>query len=212
MKGVMAAVLLAVSGMANAEQFIATYEGFYDRMAVVDKGQYRYAEVNFYLVDYEHGAPCPVESGKIVTEQQEFPLLVSDEGQLLLPFDKQIEKDKGVIVANPRDNKSCQLRLQIESKRDFPVRIATQTLYSVHDEFRRLLGDLSGFFVRNLLSFLLPEQKGLWLEFASETLSQSGLECEGKRCRLAVPGEWNDSGEMLELPAKPLRMTPWIEK
>ena len=100
----------------NAREFVMSYDGFYDRLKVVNKGDFQYARVNFYISDIATNEACAIKSGTILTERNEYPLNFTDKAQLLLPFDKQLDTDKAVIVVQPQNpDHDCQLKLQIEA-------------------------------------------------------------------------------------------------
>ena len=86
-----------------ASEFVVAYDGFYDRLKVVNKGEFQYAQVNFYLTDIATNEVCTIKSGKSL-QQQEFDLTYTDQAQLLLPFDKQLDTDKAVIVVQPYES------------------------------------------------------------------------------------------------------------
>ena len=96
-----ALLLLSISAFnVNAREFVMSYDGFYDRLKVVNKGDFQYARVNFYISDIGTNESCAIKSGTILTEKNEYPLNFTDKAQLLLPFDKQLDTDKAVIVVS----------------------------------------------------------------------------------------------------------------
>lgn len=208
-------LLLLLSTAVSADPFIATYKGFYDRLKVVNKGQYQYADVGFYLID-QHKQPCVLKSGEIMTEKQSFSLIFTEQGQLLLPFDEQLKKDKAVIKALPVNPQSqCALTMKIEAKGEFNAQMSQQQLYAIHHEFEQLLKDLSGFFIGKLMGFLLPDQQGVFVYFSGETSKEKPHCSESMltpRCALAVEPNWQESQKTVTFSQAPVRFTPWIVK
>ena len=57
---------------AVAKEFVMSYDGFYDRLKVVNKGDFQYARVNFYISDIGTNEVCSIKSGTILTEKNEY--------------------------------------------------------------------------------------------------------------------------------------------
>jgi hypothetical protein len=209
-----AVALSAVATKAAATEFVVAYDGFYDRLKVVNKGEFQYAQVNFYLSDIATSEVCTIKSGKIITEKQEFDLTYTDKAQLLLPFDKQLDTDKAVIVVQPENPKhDCQLKLQIEATDLADFELSKANLYTLNQEFEELLSDLSGFFVSKLMWFLLPEQQGVVLKFdTQDAVSANAVSCKALRCSVKVSDEWQDDKSVLTSHGKLISATPWIVK
>ncbi|MEL0639151.1 DUF2987 domain-containing protein [Pseudoalteromonas aliena] len=204
--------MVAVS--ANAKEFVMSYDGFYDRLKVVNKGDFQYARVNFYISDIATNESCAIKSGTILTERNEYPLNFTDKAQLLLPFDKQLDTDKAVIVVQPKNpNHDCQLKLQIEANELEGLTFSKQSLYTINTELDELLTDLSGFFVSKLMWFLLPEQKGVAVTFKSPMqFDDKSITCEKSVCYFAIEDSWEDDTALLGDISQVIKVTPWIVK
>ncbi|MEM5478363.1 DUF2987 domain-containing protein [Pseudoalteromonas fuliginea] len=199
---------------ANAREFVMSYDGFYDRLKVVNKGDFQYARVNFYISDIATNEACAIKSGTILTEKNEYPLNFTDKAQLLLPFDKQLDSDKAVIVVQPQNPEhDCQLKLQIEANELEGLALSKQSLYAINEELDELLTDLSGFFVSKLMWFLLPEQKGVAVTFKSPMqFDDKSITCEKSVCYFAVKDSWEDDTSSLGDISQVIKVTPWIVK
>ncbi|OUS69411.1 hypothetical protein B5G52_16985 [Pseudoalteromonas sp. A601] len=203
-----------VSATLQAKEFVVSYDGFYDRLKVVNKGDFQFAQVNFYITDIASNDACLIKTGRIITERQEYPLNYTEQAQLLLPYDKQLDTDKAVIVIEPQnDNHDCQLKLQIEAREFTNSDLNKQQLYKLNDEFDELLSDLSGFFVSKLMSFLLPEQKGVVLTFADPvSIDDAAFNCVKNTCHVSVTDDWQDDKTTFDVSASLTKVTPWITK
>lgn len=208
---VVSALLLALSPFVNAKEFVVSYDGFYDRLKIVDKGQYQFARVNFYLVDIATLKPCEIKTGKLITEKNQLPLSYTDKAQLLLPLDKQLDTDKAVIVVEPLNPAhDCQLKMQIEAPEFKLTDFNGEKLLQLNNEFDDLLTNLSGFFIGRLMAFLLPTQKGIQIEFEQPT-TLANADCDEKVCRLQVDDEI--AKQSFSLPIHEIKnVVPWIAK
>jgi hypothetical protein len=207
-------LLSAAALNASAEEFVMSYDGFYDRLKVVNKGDFQYARVNFYISDIGTNEACAIKSGTILTENNEYPLNFTDKAQLLLPFDKQLDTDKAVIVVQPQNpSHDCQLKLQVEANELSGLVFSKQSLYKINAELDELLTDLSGFFVSKLMWFLLPEQKGVAVTFkAPMQFNDKSITCKNAVCYFAVQDDWEDNNTKLADIAQVIKVTPWIVK
>ncbi|WP_394191043.1 DUF2987 domain-containing protein [Pseudoalteromonas atlantica] len=203
-----------LSARVQAKEFVVSYDGFYDRLKVVNKGDFQFAQVNFYITDIATGDECLIKTGRIITERQEFALNYTAQAQLLLPYDQQLDKDKAVIVIEPiNEQHDCQLKLQIEAREFANINLNKHQMFQLNAEFDDLLSDLSGFFISKLMSFLLPEQKGLVLTFAQTVeIDDKAFNCKDAVCHVAIPDEWENDNTVFTITSPLLKVTPWITK
>ncbi|WP_247664749.1 DUF2987 domain-containing protein [Pseudoalteromonas sp. MMG010] len=206
-------VITAINSV-YAKEFVMSYDGFYDRLKVVNKGDFQYAQVNFYISDIGTNQTCAIKSGTILTEKNEYPLNFTEHAQLLLPFDKQLDTDKAVVVVEPVNPlHDCQLKLQIEAKEFSSLAFTKHNLFIVHNELDKLLTDLSGFFVSKLMWFLLPEQKGVVVTFTQpQDFSSLGVKCEQTVCYFAVDDSYEQNTQLIAADVQIVKVTPWIAK
>jgi len=214
LKLVTASFLAVAASSAVAKEFVMSYDGFYDRLKVVNKGDFQYARVNFYISDIGTNEVCSIKSGTILTEKNEYPLNYTDKAQLLLPFDKQLDTDKAVIVVQPKNPvHDCQLKLQIEANELYGLALSKQSLLVINNELEELLTDLSGFFVSKLMWFLLPEQKGVVVTFKTpKQFDDERITCEKSVCYFEVTDSWEDNTTVLADINEVFKVTPWISK
>ncbi|MCG9758922.1 MULTISPECIES: DUF2987 domain-containing protein [Pseudoalteromonas] len=200
------------SAIASANTVTFAYDSFYDRLKVVNKGDFEFARVGFYLVDTVSMQPCKITKGNIVTEEASFPLSYTDEAQLLLPFDKELDKDKAkVLIETKSGHSDCQLKMQIEAELFNTTSLSRSDLYKMQMEFEELLADLSGFFIKNLLSFLLPEQQGVIVTFDhTQKVTDAAMQCESQVCQITVPKTWLNDNTHFADSANVQSVQPWL--
>ncbi|ASD66720.1 DUF2987 domain-containing protein [Pseudoalteromonas piscicida] len=211
-KIVLVLTMVLWSAIASAKTVTFAYDSFYDRLKVVNKGEFEFARVGFYLVDTVSMQACKITTGNIVTEEASFPLSYTDEAQLLLPFDKELDKDKAKVVIETKGaNSDCQLKMQIEAELFNTTSLSKSDLYKMQMEFEELLADLSGFFIKNLLSFLLPEQQGVIVTFGrSQNVIDATMQCESQVCQITVPKAWSNDNTHFADSADVKSVQPWL--
>ncbi|MBD1583510.1 DUF2987 domain-containing protein [Pseudoalteromonas sp. S16_S37] len=214
---VIALALLGCIHNVSAKEFVVSYDGFYDRLKVLEKGNFEFARVNFYVVDIATLEPCKIAKGEIVTEKNSAPLTYTQDAQLLLPFDKQLDQDKAVVIIEPQNPKhDCQLKFQIEAEHFSVENLNKADIYQLHTEFEELLEDLSGFFVSKLMGFLLPEQRGVKVEFSSDVnFADTQIKCDNNYCNFLVTDDWENSKDRFVSSHAHIaieQVVPWISK
>jgi hypothetical protein len=209
--------LVSTSFITSAKEFVASYDGFYDRMKIVNKGEFSQAKVGFYLIDMSSKESCVLSKGHIITEKQEFPLNYSEQMELLLPFDEKLDKDKAMVIAYPKDpNHECQLVMQIEAPASQKTRFSKSELYNTYTELDDLIDDLSGFVLSTVFGFLMPDMVGVTLVFEQPVnlLSQNtnAVKCSEMRCTITMSSDWQDNSDELSFSTAPTKIIPFIEK
>lgn len=209
--------LVSTSFITTAKEFVASYDGFYDRMKVVNKGEFTQAKVGFYLKEFSSGESCILSKGHIITEKQEFPLNFSQSMELLLPFDEKLDKDKAMVIAYPKNPEhECQLVMQIEALANHQTRFTKSELYTSYTELDDLIDDLSGFVLSTVFGFLMPDMVGVTLVFDQRVnlLSQSNnaVKCSDMRCTITMNSDWKDNSDELNFSIAPTKIIPYIEK
>ncbi|SFD01102.1 DUF2987 domain-containing protein [Pseudoalteromonas denitrificans] len=214
---VCSSVLVFSSFLSSAKEFVVAYDGFYDRMKVVNKGEYNRAKVGFYLKELKSGKSCILSHGQIITEQQEFPLTFSPNMELLLPFDEKLDKDKAIVIAqtqNPKDE--CQLVMQIEASGSDKTQLAKNDLFEVYTELSDLMDDLSGFVLSTVFGFLMPDIVGITLIFDEPVTllskNESVMNCSDFKCKVVINDDWEDDMQTIRFSSAPSKIVPFIEK
>ncbi len=180
----------------------------------MSKGDYASADVGFYLIN-QHTKPCAIESGSIITKTNEYSLNYTDDSKLLLPFDETLDKDKALIVVQPKGTEQCQLKMQMESSQEYGDSVSIKEMAVLYDEFDDLMGRLSGFFMRTLFSFMMPEVKGVTLVFDGQASKPMGadefISCKDNRCTIQIPNTLDENKRLtFSQPIK--QVIPYIAK
>ena len=217
-KSILSAGLVAMSFFSNASassgsEFVVSYDGFYDRLKVMSKGDYSSADLGFYLIN-QNGDACAIERGEIITKTNEYPLNYTADSKLLLPFDETLDKDKALIIVHPKQGEQCQLKMQMESSQEYGDSISYKQMANLQNEFDALMGKLSGFFMRTLFSFMMPDVKGVTLVFDNPVSMPLGaneqVSCEANRCTVITPD--NDNKKRLTFSQPISQIIPFITK
>jgi len=179
-------ISLATPVFANTEenQLVLNYDGFFDRLEDLDEAEYQDIKLAFYFMN-QSGEACPVKSVKLQTKLKQMEVYNLPSGEILLPFDHQLDADKAAIVIEKQDEQLCGLDMRLESvillDKDVDV-IKAKSLVATFD---LALNDLAG-----MMSFTLPDVVGV--TFKSEVNQVLSItnekigKCELNRCTVTL--------------------------
>ncbi|GIU47996.1 hypothetical protein TUM4438_28420 [Shewanella sairae] len=154
-------ILLGLAGASQAAPISLEYQGFYQRLKQVNKGNYQLVELAF-SVSKANG--CKVNSGTITTEKDSFPLTITKDQRLFLPYDGQLKSDRALINLDVEGNaETCAIAMQVRAK-NTKQSYSQAELVQIADEMNALLSQMQGFPMRLFASDIA----GLNLEFGTE--------------------------------------------
>ncbi|TKB50509.1 DUF2987 domain-containing protein [Ferrimonas sediminicola] len=169
--GMLLAASLALSFSAQA--LTLDYKGFYDRLDKLYQPGINRLKLVFYFKDRETGAPCRVNAGRILRHETAQPLLVGQQQQLLLPFDRDLRQNAAVIQVALENEPRCDFAMQIQAETLDQTRFSGDQLAEIRDQMNRLMRSYAGVG----FGWLQPEVKGVTLSLVEGT--KVSLEGEG---------------------------------
>lgn len=159
--------LVALSNCALANTLVLNYDGFFDRMEDLNEPEYTGVKLAFYLTDKSSGLSCDIESATLETKLKTREIYVLEGGEILLPYDKQLDLDKAKVVLKQKGQQECGLDMRLESNGLLSAEISSQDITTLTDKFDAALEELGG-----MMSFLLPDVVGVqYLSVPDKALS-----------------------------------------
>ncbi|MCK8046990.1 DUF2987 domain-containing protein [Shewanella sp. 1CM18E] len=151
-------ILLGFASASQAAPISLEYQGFYQRLKQVNKGNYQLVELAF-SVSKANG--CHVNSGTITTEKDSFPLTITKDQRLFLPYDSQLKSDRALINLDVQGSAdTCAIAMQVRAK-NTKQEYSQSELQQVAAEMNALLDRMQGFPMR----YFAADIAGLNLEF-----------------------------------------------
>ncbi|MBU2882364.1 DUF2987 domain-containing protein [Psychrosphaera sp. B3R10] len=152
--------LVSSSLFANVEQQTKTmelnYDGFFDRMDDLDEAEYVDIKLAFYFNQINSKKACPIRSAKLQTKIKSMPVYYLENGEVLLPFDEQLDMDKAKLVIETEKGLECGLNMRLENSFLLASTIDNTKLVRLVETFNDALQDLGG-----MMSFLVPKVTGV---------------------------------------------------
>jgi hypothetical protein len=202
---------------ANTKELILSYDGFFDRIEKLDEPQFATVKLAFYLRDIVTNKSCVIKDVKLKTKLKSRDVYFYDTGEILIPYDKQLDLDKANVVINHNDNAQCNLDMRLEAVTQFSEVVQLKSIVELIDTLDAALKEQGG-----MMAFLMPDVNGV--TFIGENgiglkviESDSGLKhagdsyCKDNRCTI-TKNNIKDVSASIKLSAKPVRVIAHIDK
>ncbi|MCL1095969.1 DUF2987 domain-containing protein [Shewanella kaireitica] len=194
-------IILSCSAV-HAEPISLEYQGFYQRLKQVNKGNYQLVEVAFSV---SKANDCKVIDGTITTEKESYPLTITQDQRIFLPYDVKLKSDRALINLNvDGDAKSCAIAMQVRAKTT-KIAYDRSELLQIQTEMDALLSQMQGFPMR----YFSSDIAGLNLEFGTDVV----MTLDGKQ--IPVNGTYRlernviEQLKSIEFTQAPKVISPW---
>jgi hypothetical protein len=175
---------MAAHAASEENQLVLNYDGFFDRLEDLNESEYQDIKLAFYFMN-QQGDACPVKSVRLQTQLNKMEVYYLPSGEILLPFDHQLDADKAAIVIEKADDQICGLNMRLESVILLDKDVDVTKAKSLISTFDLALNDLAG-----MMSFTLPDVVGISFKAAAdETLTINNMiagECKLNSCTLSL--------------------------
>lgn len=203
--------LLLISNVnAFEKEVVLNYDGFFDRMDDLNEPEFVDIKLAFYFNEIGQNQACPILRSEIRTKLDSMDVYFLDSGEVLLPFDEQLDLDKAKLVIVTQDDVDCGLNMRLEASFLIEQEVQTKRAVSLVKTFDAGLKELSG-----MMSFLSPDVTGVtFIGKEEEPLllqGQNASFCERNKCTLTSEQLESTKGELYFNHA-PLKIVPFIQR
>ncbi|BAJ02131.1 DUF2987 domain-containing protein [Shewanella violacea] len=203
-KGLLFSCLLVAVTSVQAAPISIPYQGFFQRLKQVNKGNYPLVEIAFSV---PNKSKCLIKSGTITTETESFPLTITQDQRIFLPYDARLKSDRALVnldIKGSADN--CNISMQVRAK-NTKQSYSQKELLELQAEMNTMLSDMQGFPMR----YFSQDIEGINFEF--ESGSQTSVKIDGQRQvftdKLRLSQEQLNKLSVVEFDTKPLVISPW---
>lgn len=200
------AVLLTMSFSSFSTPVSLEYKGFYDRLKVVNKGNYQLVDIAFSV---PMSADCQILSGSISTENTRYPLTYTEDQRLLLPFNDELKSNRGLVNLNVAGDASlCNIAMQVRAKQAL-ASYSGEVLQQTATEMNALLDSIQGFPMR----YFREPIAGLNFQFSPDT--KVTVDIDGNK--RTIGEQWQlsqhelDNIRQLSFSQAPRYISPWVK-
>lgn len=192
-----------------AKESVFTYDGFYARLKKSEQAQYSYVTLTFLLRQQNSEHVCVIDQAMLTTDLLSQPLTLAANGELLLPFDEQMNDNKAKIrLQQHEDAVPCDLNFRLRNKLPLSRDISLLEVRKIHQQFDLLMDEMAG-----IAKYMLPEIKGVTVLFSQPAQLQTPVDyvqCQELQCTIDLSKVPADG--VLSFTKTPDYIVPWIPR
>lgn len=200
---------LVIASSVSAKETVFQYDGFYSRLKKSEQATYSHVTLAFLLRQQQSDRVCDIQAAFITTDLLKEPLILANNGELLLPYDQNLNDNKAKIrLEQAADAKDCDLNFRLRNKLPLEKTLSLAELHQMHGQFKALMADMAG-----LAKYFLPEMPGVSLQFAADvdpTATADYMTCHHNICSLDLSKAPKEG--QLEFSQAPDYVVPWIQR
>ncbi|MCG9696668.1 DUF2987 domain-containing protein [Shewanella sp. Isolate11] len=201
---IIAVLLLGSSFITTAAPISLEYQGFYARLKTLNAGHFPLVDIAF-SVPKQNG--CLIETGYISTEKERFPLVITEQQRIFIPFDDTLKSERALINLQMQDDaQQCGIAMQIRAKQTQQIYQQAE-LIALKADMNNLLNKLQGFPMR----YFSADIDGISFQFEDS----ASVIIDGKQQQ--TNHQFSLSSDQIELlselkfSVQPIVVSPWIK-
>ena len=202
-------LLTSSAVLAEPKQLILNYDGFFDRLDDLDEPEFSQVTLGFYFKQKGNGQACDIQSVTLKSQSDSRDVYFYATGEVLLPFDEQLDMDKAKLIIAHTSDQECGLDMRLETKSLLSDTITTSDTLALVNTFELALDELAG-----MMAFMLPEVSGVtFIGKEAQPLvvqNSSAGNCELNRCTFEK-FELTGASDKLEFNSTPVKAVPFIK-
>lgn len=205
----LACLLALVVLPAVAKESVFTYDGFYARLKKSEQAQYSHVTLTFLLRQQNSDQVCKIDQAQLTTDLVKQPLILASNGELLLPYDEEMNDNKAKIrLQQPDDAVPCDLNFRLRNKLPLERQLALSEVKKIHQQFDQLMDEMAG-----IAKYMLPEIQGVTVLFSQPAQLQTPVDyvqCQALQCTIDLNKA--PANAMLTFTVAPDYIVPWIPR
>lgn len=192
-----------------AKESVFTYDGFYARLKKSEQAQYSHVTLTFLLRQQNSERVCVIDKALLTTDLVSQPLTLAANGELLLPYDEEMNDNKAKIrLQQQEDAVPCDLNFRLRNKLPLNRQLNMADVMKIHQQFDQLMDEMAG-----IAKYMLPEIQGVTVLFSQPAQLQSPVDyvqCQDLQCTIDLNKAPADG--VLTFTATPDYIVPWIPR
>jgi len=202
--------MLFSSVNAAQPELVLNYDGFFDRLDDLNEPEYADVTLGFFFKQVKNGEPCHIKSARLQSQTDSMKVYFLGSGEVLLPFDEQLDMDKAKLIIEKSDDVDCGLNMQLQTKTLFKEKVSLEKANKLITTFDLALDELAG-----MMSFLTPDVNGITFigdgQVPLSIKNNFDSLCSDAGCTLSR-NQLDKFKGMIEFNYAPVKAIPYIEK
>ena len=204
--------LLCLALPVKAEQYRFTYSKLYYQLKVNQKEGHEDVRMALFFNDSQTGRACQITKAWMEKEEHYEEFTIPTNQELPLPIDNNLKSANPLVYIQTEEGKQCDISMEVLANNPLTGSVSFDELTLLATQMDAMLSDIGGMFSK----YFMPDVEGVRFVFSdvvtSEIKASNGVIIPVENGKATVDLREFSKETSFELPATPLKVTPWLVK
>ncbi|WP_300181347.1 DUF2987 domain-containing protein [uncultured Aliivibrio sp.] len=204
--------LLCLALPVKAEQYRFTYSKLYYQLKVNQKEGHDNVRMALFFNDSQTGKACHITKAWMEKEEHYEEFTIPSSQELPLPIDNNLKSANPLVYIQTEEGKQCDISMEVLANKPLTGSVSFDELTLLTTQMNAMLSDIGGMFSK----CFMPDVEGVRFVFSdavtSEIKASNGVIIPIENGKATVDLREFSKETSFELPATPLKVTPWLVK
>lgn len=204
--------LLCLALPVKAEQYRFTYSKLYYQLKVNQKEGHEDVRMALFFNDSQTGRACQITKAWMEKEEHYEEFTIPSSQELPLPIDNNLKSANPLVYIQTEEGKQCDISMEVLANNPLTGSVSFDELTLLTTQMNAMLSDIGGMFSK----YFMPDVEGVRFVFSdavtSEIKASNGVIIPIENGKATVDLREFSKETSFELPATPLKVTPWLVK
>lgn len=204
--------LLCLALPVKAEQYRFTYSKLYYQLKVNQKEGHDNVRMALFFNDSQTGKACHITKAWMEKEEHYEEFTIPSSQELPLPIDNNLKSANPLVYIQTEEGKQCDISMEVLANKPLTGSVSFDELTLLTTQMNAMLSDIGGMFSK----YFMPDVEGVRFVFSdavtSEIKASNGVIIPIENGKATVDLREFSKETSFELPATPLKVTPWLVK
>lgn len=204
--------LLCLALPVKAEQYRFTYSKLYYQLKVNQKEGHEDVRMALFFNDSQTGRACQITKAWMEKEEHYEEFTIPTNQELPLPIDNNLKSANPLVYIQTEEGKQCDISMEVLANNPLTGSVSFDELTLLTTQMDAMLSDIGGMFSK----YFMPDVEGVRFVFSdtvtSEIKASNGVIIPVENGKATVDLREFSKETSFELPATPLKVTPWLVK
>lgn len=204
--------LLCLALPVKAEQYRFTYSKLYYQLKVNQKEGHEDVRMALFFNDSQTGRACQITKAWMEKEEHYEEFTIPSSQELPLPIDDNLKSANPLVYIQTEDGKQCDISMEVLANKPLTGSVSFDELTLLTTQMDAMLSDIGGMFSK----YFMPDVEGVRFVFSdvvtSEIKASNGVIIPVENGKATIDLREFNREASFELPATPLKVTPWLVK
>lgn len=204
--------LLCLALPVKAEQYRFTYSKLYYQLKVNQKEGHEDVRMALFFNDSQTGKACQITKAWMEKEEHYEEFTIPTNQELPLPIDDNLKSANPLVYIQTEEGKQCDISMEVLANNPLIGTVSVNELTLLTTQMDAMLSDIGGMFSK----YFMPDVEGVRFVFSDAVTSgikaSNGVIIPIENGKATIDLRSFSKEDSFELPATPLKVTPWLVK